>query len=135
MTTIGAGISGPAFADVATAADGDGSCISEQDLTAYFGDPEAWNDVPADYIQDGCMDEGEWSSLASDSYGYDGYGLSRKSRACCWHMRAGSNACRKHVGACYCRLHAQQHVQALCIPVSVTSTCCCVSLLRMELPL
>ena len=60
----------PAFADVATAADGDGSCISDLDLSTYFDSLEAWNEVPAEYTQDGCIDEDEWNSLVSG--GFDG---------------------------------------------------------------
>ena len=79
------------FDVVATAADGDGSCISEQDFHAYYG--AGWNDLPAEYTRDGCIDEGEWNTIVSGGPSGD-QGLGRQTRACCWHMRAASDSAR-----------------------------------------
>jgi len=66
---------------VATAADDDAACISEQDLREHGPATNIyqWNDLPAEYTQDGCIDEGEWNSMVSGGPSGD-QGLRQKNK-------------------------------------------------------
>jgi len=81
----------PAFVDVATAADGDGACISEADLIGYKNanpenDAPNWEDLPEEYSGDGCIDETEFNAL---TYGDKFLGM-KHARAYCEDVHRSS---------------------------------------------